>query len=472
MLEDPLRPIIQAQLARHAAVLGLGTPELGLLLERALEPDDVRRALLKETPLLRARRALGPPVEEEPHVLRERALLAGALVVGGPEDLAFRRLYPALDVGVYCASHAMGKPSAAWLPALEEHLGQLLVHGTAAWVEGGWLNLFETFQASIRALLGDDEELGDVTSFLNYSDGLSALLGSGLTGTLLTTDDHFTSAHYVHQAWAERTGSDVIRVPAGGLVDALTPGTAIVSVSTAAWKTGVLLDVFALAEEMMDVCPGAVLLLDAYQTLGTVPLSVGRLPPRCAVLGGGLKQLRAGTGSGFAWISGDLLDELEPDRTGWWAHREPLAFSPEFEAAEGAAKLRTGVPDPTPLVALITELQVLASSGRGSLDAAVRRARGVTTTAVHAGMQAAEALGLEIEGPGGSEDRGAFFAIRVPRGGAEAVQELASVGVFVDFRADAPGAEAGVVRISASPATFVYEVVFAVSALAEVIRDY
>ncbi len=388
-------------------------------------------------------------------------------------DLAFRRLYPSLDVGVYCASHAMGKPSVALLPAVEEHLGQLRMWGANAWTEG-WTDAMERFRVRVAEIVGGDLLRGDVVRYANVSDGLSAILNGGLRGRLVTTEDHFTSVAYIHDHWAEQTSSEVVIVgeerdrsaPLAVLIDALSPDTEVVSVATACWRTGVLLDVYALSEAIMDICPDACLLLDAYQTLGTVPLTVGRLPLRTAVLGGGVKQLRAGPGVGFAWITFPLLEELEPDRTGWWAHVEPLAFAPPpMVARDDAAKLNTGLPDPTGMVALLCELDVLASSGAGSLAQAVKRARQLTNQQVAEAVSLARAHGLRVIGDVAADERAAFFAVQIPDG--QVVADLAADGVVMDFRADVPGGREGVCRLSANPASFGYELQYAVECLAE-----
>lgn len=474
MLDAGLRSIAEAQVERLRLSQDLDPPELGELIRRALSPDDVRQALLKERPLLEARRSVRV-VGPDPHDLRIEAAAAGVLDAS-PADLAFRRLYPGLDLGVYCASHSMGKPSVALLAALDEHVSQLLVHGTGAWADGGWLDAMEAFRRAVAELCGADLLRGDVASFPNFSDGLNALL-SGLEGQMVTDAGHFTTARYVHRAWAQRTGSELVEVAADSLgcvgterlAESLTPDTAVVSIAHGFWRNGYVHDLDLLGDAMQARCPHAVLLVDAYQTLGTVPVEIGRLPLRTAILGGGIKQLRAGTGAGFAWVSHPLLDLVDPDRTGWWAHHDPLSFAPELELGPGAAKLRTGTPDPLPMMALVTELRVLATSATGDLRNAVRRARDLTHGHVVRAVRAAEDAGLELSGPRNPARRAAFFAIRVPDGPAM-LSALDEDGVIVDFRADSPGAHAGVIRLSSCAASFGYEMLYAVERIATHLR--
>lgn len=468
-MPSPLRPLLDAQIERHRRAGTDPWSELAALLDGARSPDDVRRALLRDRPVL-ASLARGPSLGPDPADLREEAVAAGVLDAS-LDDLAFRRLFPTLDRGVYCASHAMGLPSIAWVPAVEEAMLRLHHHGIHAWA--GWLGAMDAWRAVVATLCGADLRRGDVIGFPNFSEGLSALL-RGLSGRLVTDATHFTTARYVHAAWAERTGSPVVEVAADPfgvvsaerIIDALTADTAVVSVSHVAWRTGYVLDVEAIAEAMSRKCPGAALLVDVYQSQGTVPLDTRGFPERAAVLGGGIKQLHAGPGAAFAWISLPLIRAIEPDRTGWWAHQEPLAFAESFEEGPGIARLRTGTPNPLPMVGLLTEARVLASSAGGDLAAAIARARRVTGAAVNHAARVAEERGLSVAGARHPSRRGAFFAIRV-RDGEQRVDELATEGVFVDYRAERPGADRGLMRLSSNAAGFPYELEYAVERVAE-----
>lgn len=469
MLATDLRYIAEVQVERLRALASIGRPALSGLLTEAVTPDNVRQALLKERPLLFRHRLTELP-GTDPHDLRQECVSVGRLD-GSAEDLAFRRLYPALDLGIYCANHAMGKPSRALNLALEQHVGELSTLGIDAWMEADWVGITDRFRYGIAALVGDDLRRGDVVWFANFSDSLCAVLAS-LRGKLLTTAGHFTSAHYIHRSWAVRTGSTTTVVPfdehetvdAERLVGALDGDVSVVSLSHAFYRNGFLHDLELIAEGMAAKCPDAALILDGYQTLGTVPVDVSTLPTKTAILGGGIKQLRAGTGAGFAWFSNALLELLDPDRFGWWAHVDPIAFDHgPFQSAAGAAKFRTGTPAMAPMVALNCELDVLASSTGGDLQAAVTRTRLRTSRQVAAVVDAARDAGLVVAG-GDRSRRAAFLGIHVSEG-PRLVEALKADGVTVDFRPSEAGNAHGLIRISTSSASFVYEPLYALERL-------
>ncbi|MCB9678788.1 MAG: aminotransferase class V-fold PLP-dependent enzyme [Alphaproteobacteria bacterium] len=467
MLSEHLRRIAVAQVERGRAFASAEPPELSALVERALTPAEIHQALLKERPLLDARLRLEGP-EPSPRSLREECAAVG-LLDATPLDTSYRRLFPSLDLGIYCAHHAMGKPSEVLLRAMEEHHGHLFHHGVGAWEVGGWGLIRDAFRARVADLVGADLLRGDVARFENFSDALAAVLDSGIRGRLLSGADHFTSARYVHGWWAERTGGTFVEiegdadewVTTDAYIRALTPDTAAVSISTAHWRTGRLHDLGRLAAAMDATCPDAALLVDGYQSLGTVPFRIDGLPLRTAVMGGGIKQLHAGTGSGFAWLSHALLADLDFHRTGWFAHADPLAFAPPpLTSAKGAFRWQTGAPDVAPMQALVTELEVLATYAGGSLRGAIDKVRLRTSRTIERAMRRARSAGLEVVGEEPASQRGPILSIRVQRG-EKLLERLSADGIVADYRPSAPGAPSGLLRLSTAAAAFDYELEYA-----------
>ncbi len=465
-----LKSIAVAQAARARARRAEDWPELHQLLAEARKPNDVHQALLRDGPVRLARersRNYGP----SPSTLRDEAAAAGVLDAT-PDDLAFRRLFPTLDDGVYCASHAMGIPSVALQPAITEAVLRLQHFGVSAW--SAWMPQVEQWRVAVAELCGLDLMRGDVAAFPNFSEALCVALG-GVSGRMVTDATFFTTATYIHRAWAERTGSDLheVQPDADGVVSgeqlaaAIDGRTTVVSVSHACWRNGYLVDLEPICEAIAERCPDATLLVDVYQTLGTVPLALPNPPLRFAVLGGGIKQLHSGPGAGFGWFSHPLLASIDTDRTGWWAHSDPLAFADDFAPAQGASRLRTGTLHPWPLLALLTEARVLAASSGGELAGGIARARRVTQRATAAALKHADARGLSIAGARHPSRRAAFFGVRV-NDGPRVIAALAEGGVVADFRANTEGSARGLVRLSGSAASFPYELEYAIERIASV----
>jgi len=152
---------------------------------------------------------------------------------------------------------------------------------------------------------------------------------------LVTTDAEFFTIRRLLDRIAEE-GIEVVRVAADGvgarseeeataerLVRAVDDRTAAVLVSSVLFRDARIvggLDRVARAAERV----GAVLLVDAYHSLGALPFSVpGQHLEEAYVVGGGYKYLQLGEGNCFLRIPPDCT--LRPVLTGWFAEFGALA---------------------------------------------------------------------------------------------------------------------------------------------------
>ncbi len=397
------------------------------------------------------------------------------------DDLALRRLYPGLDAGIYACSHSMGVPSIVGPAAVLHQLAELTERGIGVWDDGAWVALMDSYRERVAALVGGNLVDGDVAWFPNVSEALAAVLEGVDGGRLVYTAGHFTTGHYVHHQWAQNTGGALTEVPVNPdgsvetarVLDALTPDVRVVSLSHALFESGWLQDLPALAAGVRERCPDAMLLVDAYQTAGTVPINAAALGDHVLVTAGGHKQLRSATGAGFLYVPNRWLGgpgALTPKRTGWWGHAAPFAFEKgPVRRAEDASRLRSGTPTVTGMAMLLGELAAASSVTGGDLGLAVRRAREVTRGLVDVAMRACAVSGLRVRGDWTSERRAAFVCVEV-RDGAHVAEALAGEGIHVDFRPVSGGATDGWLRVSGNPAGFAYEIEAVVAAIARLTR--
>lgn len=457
---DPGRLVADAQLdhARSRA----RSPALLDLLRQVRTPRDLAR-------ITEAWRPAEPPTL--PAALRET--YADRLGLSA-EELAFRALFPGLDVGIYACSHSMGVPSVAGPLAVREQLDQLALDGIGVWDDGTWPAVMDQYRARCAELVGGDLDAGDLVWFPNVSEALSAVLECLPGGRLVFSSGHFTTGHYVHHQWAQTTGGRLVEVPTDPdgavpterLIDAIGADTTVVSISHALFESGWLQDLPAIAAAVRERAPEALLLVDAYQTAGTVPIDAAALGDHVAVTAGGHKQLRSGTGAGFLYLPRRWLGRLEPRRTGWWGHAEPFAFEkgPVRRAADGS-RFRSGTPTLGGMAMLLGELAALSTSADGSLPDAVRRARRVTQGLVGRAMARCTERGLAVRGDWPAERRAAFVCVEVA-GGHAINERLAGMGIRTDFRPK--DAERGWIRVSGNAAGFGYEIDAVIDAIAGV----
>jgi kynureninase len=174
---------------------------------------------------------------------------------------------------------------------------------------------------------------------------------------------------------------------------------------------------------------GAYVILDVYQSAGTVPLNVKELDVDFAV-GGSVKWLCGGPGGGYLYVHPTLRTQLEPQVTGWMAHQAPFAFEPgEITYADDIHRFLHGSPAIPSLYAVESGYDIINEIGVDRI-----RAKSVRQT-THL-IALADEHGWQVNSPRDPAQRGGTVVVDVPHAAA-VVQELSRRDVLVDFR---PGA--------------------------------
>jgi kynureninase len=236
--------------------------------------------------------------------------------------------------------------------------------------------------------------------------------------------ENFPSVRYVYEA---QRGLEVLVCEDGdAVVDAIDERTLLVPVQHVVYNSAEIQNVAAIVERAHEL--GAYVVLDAYQSAGTVPVDVTALGVDFAV-GGSVKWLCGGPGNGWLYVKPELIDGLEPAYTGWQAHARPFAFESEMEYAEGIARFLTGTPNVPALYAATPGYDVIEEIG-------VERIRANSLRQTQLLIDGAEARGFEVRSPREPERRGGAVIVHVPA--FEAVhKELTERQILCDFRPDA-----------------------------------
>ena len=105
-------------------------------------------------------------------------------------------------------------------------------------------------------------------------------------------------------------------ITADDLIAALTPRTRVISVSMVRYDDGSLLD----AARVAGAChkQGALLLLDASQCCGAIPMDVNQLGADF-IVSAGYKWLLSSFGTGFFWVKSEHLAMMRPGPFYWMA---------------------------------------------------------------------------------------------------------------------------------------------------------
>lgn len=359
------------------------------------------------------------------------------------ELLKWRSEFPILDQTVYLISHSLGAMPRAAYDRLHEYADLWATRGVRAWAEGWW-NMPVTVGNEVGRIIGADRDT--VVMHQNVSICQSLILSCFLPlpedskrRKVVYSELNFPSVMYVYEAHARAHGlrietvksDDGITVPLERMLSAIDEETLLVPISHVLFKSAFLQDAKAITERAHEV--GAMVVLDTYQSAGTVPFSVKDLKVDFAT-GGSVKWLCGGPGAGYLYVRPDLIDRLEPKTTGWMAHEEPFAFDSEFRYAPNVTRFLHGSPAIPALYAAQSGYEVINQIGVEKIRAKSLRQ---TQRLVELGVEA----GFRVTSPKNPKQRGGTITVWDDNAAA-ITKELVRREFIVDYR---PGAG---VRIS------------------------
>jgi kynureninase len=339
---------------------------------------------------------------------------------------AYRERFPILAETTYLISHSLGPMPLAAKDRLDAYAESWMTRGIRAWGEGWW-DMSMTVGDRIGRLIGAPP--GSTVMHQNVTVGSAVVLScfpfTGERRRIVLGEGEFPSVRYLHQSQAGRGAEVVVVDGEQELVEAIDERTQLVLLSHVLFKTGRIQDVAPVISRAHEA--GAHVLLDSYQSVGTVPLDVQELGVDFAA-GGSVKWLCGGPGAAWLYVRPDLSERLEPTLVGWQGHAEPFAFEPELRYAAGAARFLTGTPNVPALYAATAGYDIVEEIGVGRI-----RARSLELTERLMGLL--DEAGYEIASPREPEVRGGTVVVRVPEF-ADVHAELQRRGILCDFRPD------------------------------------
>lgn len=338
--------------------------------------------------------------------------------------LEYRERFPILAETTYLINHSLGAMPAAAEERVLAYARDWRTRGIRAWGEGWW-ELPLTVGDQIARLIGAPP--GTVSMHQNVTIAEAVVLScfgfDGPRRRIVYEEGNFPSVRYLYQA--QRGADVVVAADDEGVVEAIDDRTLLVPVTHVLFKTGAIQDVEAIVERAHQ--HGALVVLDAYQSVGTVPLDVTALGVDFAV-GGSVKWLCGGPGAGWLYVRPDLAATLEPSLTGWQAHARPFDFEPEQDYAEGAARFLTGTPNVPALYAATAGYDVIEEVGVERI-----RRRSLEQTALL--VELLGEAGFQVGSPHDPDRRGGTVVVRTPEP-QRVDQELAARAILCDYRPD------------------------------------
>jgi len=232
-----------------------------------------------------------------------------------------------------------------------------------------WVERQEAARGAFAGLVNAGPDEIAVTTSL--SAGVSAL-ASGLRFTnrskVVLTDWEFPTIGQIWHAQEARgarvshvLAADDGAIPLEHFERAIDDDTLIVSITHVCYRNGAMLDVPAVVELAHD--RGALVLLDAFQAVGSLPVDVAELD--VDFLGAGvLKYLLGSAGLGFFYCRRDLVERVWPTQTGWFADENIFAMDhTDYSPAHTAARFQSGTPPVPSIYAGIAGIELMQEIG-------------------------------------------------------------------------------------------------------------
>ena len=224
-----------------------------------------------------------------------------------------------------------------------------------SWNERGmdweaWMDEVRLAKQSFATLIGASTD--EIAIFSSVSEATSAVASamdfSGHRRKVVVSEAEFPT---VGQVWLaqEPRGARIAWVDAqSGTIEsaqyaaAVDDATALVVACHGFYLNGFVQDVRGIAR--IAHAAGALLFVDAYQTLGTMPVDVKTLDVDFLV-SGNLKYLMGAPGIAFLYVRRALIDALHPTLTGWFGRADPFAFRVNaLDWSPTASRFDTGTP--------------------------------------------------------------------------------------------------------------------------------
>ncbi|MGH9499777.1 MAG: aminotransferase class V-fold PLP-dependent enzyme [Terriglobales bacterium] len=346
--------------------------------------------------------------------------------------LRYRPEFPILDRTTYLISNSLGAMPRGVYDAMKGYADTWAMRGVRAWEERWWM-LGAEVGDEIGALMNAAK--GSVSTHQNVTTCQAVVAScfdfSGKRNKVVYSDMNFPSVMYFWEAQQSRGArvhmvktDDGVTVPLDRLLDAIDETTLLVPISHVIFRSAFIQDARAIIEKAHKV--GALVVLDTFQSLGTVPVDVHALNTDFAC-GGVLKWLCGGPGVGYLYTRPDLGKRLEPKFTGWTAHENPFAFETgTIRYTDPPYRFMNGTPHIPALEAARPGLKIVAEAGIGRIREKSKRqtARLIELASKH---------GWRVNTPRDAESRGGTVSIDMPDA-QEVCRELIKRDILVDYR--------------------------------------
>lgn len=344
--------------------------------------------------------------------------------------VALRRRFPVLERKTYLNSGSYCALADTVRDAFNSYMDDRLAVG-ANW--DVWVAKNEAVRAAMAGVLRVTPDEIAVTA--SASAGINALASAfdftGPRRKVVVSDFEFpTNAQIWHAQ--ERRGAQVVHVPWGpdgyipleNFARLIDDRTQLVAVTQVCFRNGARLDIAGITRLAHE--RGARVMVDCYQAVGAVTVDARALGIDFAV-GGMLKYLLGTAGIGFLYVRSELIRELVPSNSGWFAQQDIAAMDiTANRPSHSARRFEAGTPPVANCYAAEAGLKIILETGTDAIEARVR-------TLTRRCMDGLAAIGWPAVTPTDDARRGPMVAVP-SRDAAGLFAQLLEQDIVTSFR--------------------------------------
>jgi kynureninase len=347
----------------------------------------------------------------------------------------YRGEFPIFRDSVYlntCSLGALGERSRR---KVAEFLDVWQSRGAAAWYDVWWEALGDLRARYGRIVNAAAHEIALAPSISVALSAVAESIDYSRRPKVVITSLDFPTVAYQWLAKAKRgvelvvvESPDRISVPVESIARAVDDRTALVVTSHVYFTSGAIQDIKRVAESAH--AHGALCLIDAYQSVGQIPVDVQDAGVD-ALVAGGLKWLLGGPGIVFLYVREAVAPppsrRLEPTISGWFGQRDQFAFDPRaLTFHDDARRFELGTPSLAAVYAQLGGLEYIEEIGIPAI-------RELTAGLTEDLIATARAAGFTPKVAADPQQRSAIVMIPMPDPAAS-VRHLAAGGVIADTR--------------------------------------
>lgn len=332
-----------------------------------------------------------------------------------------RAKFPVFNRSVYLNTAAAGPLAESTAAAGKFYYEQMMNDGDVHWDE--WLAQREEVRARVAAFINaEPEEIGFTT---NTSSGMNLIVDAlEKHGEVISCDLEFpvTTIPWMHRRIPVHLVKSVNGVvQPEDLAAAMNTRTGIISMSYVQYSNGFRSDLEALA----SIKRNHAFVVNASQAAGVFEIDVKRMKID-ALCTTGHKWMLSGYGSGFVYISKEILTASRARSIGWLSVQDPYGDSNNevHLRQDVSARAELGCPHFAGLFALGASIEMMQSIGTANIEARALELNRILTSRLGE-------IGWKVLSPVGEEKHRSAETLVAAADPAQVVSQLAEQNILV-----------------------------------------